>query len=279
MFDFNDFLRKLDMNPAQIRLLRHDQRGAAAWRRGGALAFGCFASFQTRENSPYRGTDVVCHFLPAPSLPDGDATALFLGTTRITDRWDWDEVRMPALLDPDVIQTEFGRQNLEAFDLEWLEAGQEYAERILIRWGTGTRAWSQWANKQPKEILELRLHAKEPAFPGFSEIRARISDIPTFPQSWIGALESVRGIYLLVTDQGEQYVGSASGADGFMGRWRSYLANGHGGNVLLREGRHRDYTVSVLEIASPDMATADIIARETFWKQKLGARAHGLNAN
>jgi hypothetical protein len=265
--------------PDQIRLLRHDQRGADAWRRGGAIAFGCFASFQDRSNSPYRGTDVVCHFIPAPSLANGEATALFLGITRIIDRWHWDEVRIPTLLDLKIIETEFGRKNLEAFDLEWVDAGREFAERVLIRWGKGTRSWSQWASKQPKEILELRLHAQEPAFPAFAAFQSRISAIPTFPQSWVGALESVRGVYLLVTEQGEQYVGSASGADGFIGRWRGYLANGHGGNVLLRERGHRDYTASILEIASPDMATADIIVRETFWKQKLGARAHGLNAN
>lgn len=279
MFEFNDFLHRLELDPTQIRLLRHDHRGVAAWRHGRELTFGCFASFQKSENSPYRGTNTVCHFLPAPNMPNGDGTALFLGTTRIINRWKWDEVRMPALLDPDIIETERGRHDIDAFDLEWLEAGQEYAERILIRWGAGTRAWSQWANRNSKEILELRLQAQEPAFPGFSAFRARISEIITFPQSWIGALGNVKGIYLLVTDQGEQYVGSASGFDGFIGRWRGYLANGHGGNILLREAGHRDYMVSILEVASPDMAIADIIARENFWKEKLGARAHGLNAN
>ena len=74
-------------------------------------------------------------------------------------------------------------------------------------------------------------------------------------------------------------MGSATGIDGLMGRWRSYFANGHGGNVLLRERGYRDYSVSILEVASPDMAQEDILARETFWKMKLGARAHGLNAN
>jgi hypothetical protein len=55
--------------------------------------------------------------------------------------------------------------------------------------------------------------------------------------------------------------------------------NGHGGNVLLRRNGQRDYTVSILEVASPDMAQHDILDREAFWKNKLGARAHGLNAN
>ncbi|MGC1496303.1 MAG: GIY-YIG nuclease family protein [Sulfitobacter sp.] len=279
MFFFNEFLAKIEMEPAQTRLLRHDTRGVAAWRRGGHQAFGCFASFQRQANSPYLGATGACHFIPGPLLRNGDATALFLGTTRINDRWPWDEIRMPAILDPEVIETEYGRLELEAFDLEWVEHGHELAERILVRWGTGTRAWSQRAHLQNKEIMEVRMQAQEPVFPGFSAFRAQISEIPTFPASWVGALENVRGIYLLVTKQGEQYVGSASGADGFMGRWRGYLANGHGGNVLLRAGGHHDYSVSVLEIASPDMTMADIVAKEAFWKERLGARAHGLNAN
>ena len=279
MFGFNDFLGRLDLEPARIRLLRHDPRGVAAWRRGGEVAFGCFASFQKRVNSPYRGTDTVCHFLPGPPLPNGDASAIFLGTTRILDRWQWDGGRMPIFFDAEIIETERGRLDVEAFDLEWLEIGRDYAERILVNWGAGTRAWSQWAHSKPKDIVELRLRAQAPPFPGFSAFRAQISEIPTFPVSWVGALEGVRGVYLLVTAHGEQYVGSASGADGFMGRWRGYLANGHGGNVLLRAAGHRDYTVSILEVASPDMAMGDILVREAFWKDKLGARAHGLNAN
>ncbi len=279
MFTLNEFLERVGIAPKEARLLRHDLRGVQAWRRGGHLAFGCFASFQKKASSPYAEARLACHFLPGPALSDGTATAWFLGATEILDRWTWDDVRLPVLRDDAVIQTEYGRQGLEAFDLSWLPTASAYSERLLVHWGAGTRAWSQWAGRNQKEILELRLQPYEPPFPGFSSFRAQIGDIPTFPQSWIGALERVRGIYLLVSASGEQYVGSATGADGFIGRWRTYLANGHGGNALLRVAGHRDYAVTILEIASPDMAFSDIIAREVFWKEKLGSRAHGLNAN
>ena len=36
---------------------------------------------------------------------------------------------------------------------------------------------------------------------------------------------------------------------------------------------------SILEVASPDMSRVDILGREAHWKDKLGARAHGLNEN
>jgi hypothetical protein len=279
MFQFTEFLRKIDLNPAGVRLLRHDARGVAAWRRGGARTFGCFASFQRRNPPPYGRVEVACHFLPAPNLPDGTLTALYVGTTRIADRWEWDGERLPQIRDEEIIEGERGRENVDAFDLEWIEQGSEYAERLLINWGPGGRAWSQWAHRMQKAILEIRLQPQEPPFPGFAGFISRISEIPRFPQAWTGSLEGVRGVYLLVADNGEQYVGSATGVDGFMGRWHQYLVNGHGGNVLLRAAGHQDYAMAILEVASPDMSLGDILTREAFWKTKLGVRAHGLNGN
>lgn len=253
--------------------------GMTAWRRGRETAFGCFASFQNRVNSPYGDVELACHFLPGPTLSDGSATALFVGSTRVLDRWLWDDNRMPQLFDAEIVTSEYGRREIEAFDLEWIEKGHDYCERVLINWGTGTRAWSQWPIRNPKQIIELRRSAQDPPFPGFSRFSSRISELSNLPASWIGALKAAQGVYLLVTNDGEQYVGSATGSDGFLGRWRAYEANGHGENVLLKQRGHRDYTVSILEIASPDMAPVEVLTRETHWKEKLGVRAHGLNAN
>lgn len=281
VFYFHEILQRLGLDPRHIRLLRHDYRGLAEWRRGGLRTFGCFASFQRRDSSPYSGVQIACHFLPGPTLANGDATGLFIGITRILDHWEWDGGRLPAIQDDAIIEAERLQEGLHAFDLEWLDDASAISERVLVRWGppAATRAWSQWADRRPKEIVELRIDRREPPFPGFSAFIGRISELRLLPQAWLAALASVRGVYLLVADNGDQYVGSASGEDGFIGRWMAYNANGHGGNVLLRERGHRDYTVSILEIASPDMSRDDILAREGFWKEKLGARAHGLNVN
>jgi hypothetical protein len=166
--------------------------------------------------------------------------------------------------------------------LRELDAFADLAERLLIRWGQGssTRAWSQWAASNHKEIVEVRRTADELPFPGFSAFASTVEDLPLAPQSWRNALASVRGVYLLVCPEtGTQYVGSAYGEDGFWGRWSAYMADGHGGNVRLRARTRTNYAVTILEIASPDMAPSDIIRRESVWKVKLGARAHGLNAN
>lgn len=281
MFFLNDFLASIDIDTNVTRLLRHDIRGLAAWKRGGKDAFGCFASFQRRDKSPYSGAEMACHFVPGPSLLNGDATAIFLGLTRINESWEWDGRRLPAIQDAEIISRERGNENLNAFDLSWLDQGADYAERLLVNWGapSSTRAWSQWSFRQNKQILELRLQPNEPPFPGFSDFNSRISEILTLPQSWQNALRSVSGVYLLVTDKGDQYVGSASGEDGFLGRWTNYAANGHGGNLLLRKHGHQDYSVSIVEIVSKTMSDKEILERERQWKIKLGSRVHGLNAN
>jgi len=279
LFYFNEYLLKIGVDPVKTRLLRHDNRGLAAWRRG-ELAFGCFASFQTMARSPYGGAELACHFVPGPTLPDGDATALYIGTTKIIDRWSWDGIRIPVLQDTSIIENQRSQLvNVEAFDLEWCNAAKAFSERILVRWGSGSRAWFQRAERRQKEIVEVRRQAQEDPFPGFSSFSCQTKDLSLLPQTWRNALKSEKGIYLLVTGGGDQYVGSATGQDGFLGRWSAYEANGHGGNVVLRERGHRDYSVSILEVSSPAMTEREILEREIHWKKKLGSRAHGLNKN
>ena len=287
MFYLNDFLERIHVDTKVTRLLRHDFRGTAAWKRGGKDAFGCFASFQKQgPKPPYAKAEIACHFLQGPPLANGDATAMFLGLTRINASWEWDGIKLPAIQDAEIIREERrilrekpSNERVDAFDLSWMDQGQEYAERLLVNRGVGTRTWSQRPTKQNKPILELRLQSQEPPFPGFSGFTGRISEIFTLPQSWQNNLKSECGVYLLVTENGEQYVGSASGENGFLGRWTNYLANGHGGNKLLIKHGHRDYSVSILEIVPRNMAENDVIERESHWKRKLGSRVHGLNAN
>ena len=48
-------------------------------------------------------------------------------------------------------------------------------------------------------------------------------------------MENQKAVYLIVdTKTGKKYVGSAYGDNMLLGRWRNYIANGHGGNKLLK---------------------------------------------
>jgi hypothetical protein len=78
---------------------------------------------------------------------------------------------------------------------------------------------------------------------------------------------------------GEQYVGCAVGAGGFLARWNQYAETGHGGNVQLKGTLPEDLDVSVLEAVSSSADEMDVLRVEADWKRKLGTRVHGLNSN
>ena len=83
-------------------------------------------------------------------------------------------------------------------------------------------------------------------------------------------------------DSGDQYVGSAKGANSLFGRWMSYTDGGDGGDVGLRaaarQGRRR-YQVSVLEVVDQNTPDEAIEQIESWWKGKLLTRRFGLNRN
>jgi len=276
--------RELDIDFRKTRLLRHDARGLRFWRLDPA-SFEHWASFQTLgSRSPYNRCSWAFHFVPAV-LPGGAQGALFLCAHEVGDRWSYEGI--DALRQPRAVQRDFfdryypEKAGYEAADLTRVPAFDAFAERILVHWSDsshGTRTWSQWWHKT-KPIIELRSRPIDEPFPGFRHFTASIDEFDLLPTAWRSALGSVGGIYLLVCPEtGLQYVGSATGADGFLGRWTSYAKDGHGGNKYLKARKRRyNYQISILELASPEMSERDVLHREWAWMRRLGSHAHGLN--
>ncbi len=105
-------------------------------------------------------------------------------------------------------------------------------------------------------------------------------------KEWRARLSAVAGVYLiLATTTGDQYVGSAYGAQGIWGRWSAYARDGHAGNALLRALVSKNpaypagFSYSVLQILPTSFARPEVLQNERLFKQKLGSRATGLNAN
>src|SRR3954471_24375369 len=121
------------------------------------------------------------------------------------------------------------------FALAPLDAFAALSGRVVIEWGRGYLAWIQRADQQHKPIFELRRAYQDERFPGFADLILSLSGLPTVPPSWVAVLRAPKGVYLLTCPRTkEQYVGSATGEDGFWGRWRQYYETGHGGNVRLK---------------------------------------------
>ena len=146
------------------------------------------------------------------------------------------------------------------------------------------------------EVLQILSSAFDGIdFPGYDKVRLSFEQLSIVinrrPKDWIPALENQKAVYL-ITDMasGQQYVGSATGENGMLlQRWANYVADGHGGNKYLKAivdntAQGMDYVMknfqySILENYNASVDKHIILEREAWWKETLGSKAHGLNAN
>lgn len=177
------------------------------------------------------------------------------------------------------------------YRLEKVSGFEDIEDRAIIEWGGSARRWDQ--NLTEKKVVEILPQGYVRSFPGyhdfilkFDELR-RIVDSPDSNRVWHTMLSAVAGVYLIVdTTTGNQYVGSAYGKNGIMGRWTRYSKDGHGENAKLQEllsERGSEYAANfsftILQTVSTSLSRREVIAHENIWKDKLGSRAFGLNLN
>ena len=91
-------------------------------------------------------------------------------------------------------------------------------------------------------------------------------------------------VYLLIdSSNGKMYVGSAYGDQMLLGRWKSYVRTGHGGNIELRKLSFKhikcNFRYSILDIFKSTTDDDTIINRESWWKRVLNTRTFGYNVN
>lgn len=273
MLTFNDLLALEGIDTSKVRLLRHQDSRLGAGRlyetwRNDREAFETYQSVQRKDLFPVG--DLLASFV----VTDTGKT-VFVGMYRV----DGVSPCPPGSIDP-LLKTDTSDQY--RYDLHSIDALADYQDKVVIEWGAGRRTWVQRAANQAKPVVEIA-HQSEPRFPGFRAFTRLVDELPRLPNGWQQVLRSVKGIYLLVdVDSGQQYVGSAKGAESLLGRWMDYAADGHGGNEGLKaaakDGR-RTYQVSVLEVVDENTLDDTIEQIETHWKNKLLSRRFGLNDN
>lgn len=278
MLSFTDLLKKAGLVPGNVRLLRHQTKtptGRTPYRlwRDHRPAFADYQSAQTVENRAKLTAPLWASFVAPPTggtLFAGIYTAERVGTVD------------PGWIDPlyDKPVTDLTHGELDRYETTLTPHLGEYIGRLWIEWGSGTRSWVQRPDLQDKAIVELTRVFHEDPFPGYAHFLSKVSEIEGLPSTWISALQVARGVYLLTSVRTrEQYVGSATGADGFFGRWKNYAEDGHGGNIGLKSSEPSDYEISILEVSGSAVSQEEIVAAEQVWKQKLRSREMGLNRN
>lgn len=272
----NIILSGAGLNLADVRLLRHKDKRATKGRtpyelwRDNRQQFELYQSIQSVENRQKLAAQYWVSFVVTPA----DET-MFVGLYRVNNRrLSEEDIPKPQMDGVDKAGT------VDVYDLKLETSLIDLIGKLIVDWGPGGRAWIQRVDRQNKDVVELRAEFKEPEFPGFLNFIEPLSKLESLPRSWIAALCSTKGIYLLTCPMTkEQYVGSATGERGFWQRWGEYAQTGHGGDVALKSRDPSDYQVSILEVAGTASTVDDIINMEKRWKSKLQSREMGLNRN
>lgn len=273
---FNTILRQEGIDPSEVRLVRHKDRRAARGRtpyelwRDNPSEFEWYQSTQDTGNRKKFTAPYWAVFIVNPN----DET-MFAGLYT---------ARYRGLLEKDTPKPHMNGMDeagsCDVYDLTLQDTLRDLIGKLFIDWGRGALAWVQYAERKNKMVTQLRTAFQEPGFPGFLNFIEPLSKLYNLPGSWVAALQSSRGVYLLTCPKTkEQYVGSAAGEEGFWGRWQNYIQTGHGGNLGLMSRDPSDYQMSILEVAGTSATPDDILKMEGRWQAKLQSREMGLNRN
>lgn len=194
-------------------------------------------------------------------------------------------------LPPECPHPEWAGEGRFRYDLTKRAGFEDLEDRLVIDWGKGAINWHQWYSDRP--VVEIRPRGRAlPPFRDylrvnltFKELQALVSESKAH-RDWVTGLSAVGGIYLIVNGTtGAQYVGSATGTSGLWSRWCEYGKTGHGNNQRLVElcdqasGCPGAFRFSILDTFSRSLSREEALSLEAFFKEKLGTRAFGLNAN
>ncbi|MBQ8292576.1 MAG: GIY-YIG nuclease family protein [Bacilli bacterium] len=130
-------------------------------------------------------------------------------------------------------------------------------------------------------------------FPGYDNVCLSYSQLETvilgnYP-SYCNALANQKAVYV-ITDKnsGKLYIGSATSDQGMLlSRWTSYIQNGHGGNVKLKELVSKlgieyvkqNFQYTIIENFNSKVDDKYVLQRESYWKTVFQTRKYGYNDN
>jgi hypothetical protein len=277
MLHLNAIFQAEGLDPNVVQLVRHtDQK---RFQKEGKSVFDVWYSERERfekyqsvqlPKDKFDVGGVVASFV----VPNSGET-LFVGSYRVQSRRAWtpDDYCDPLWEAP--------QTGNFVHELRATEHMRDYVSRLVIERWPDARTLVKKAARYDAKVLEIKRTPDQEQFPTLMKFRKRVGDLPNIPHSWHEPLKEAKGIYLLTfAPDGQHYVGSASGDEGFWQRWSDYVRTGNGGNpVLLREKRdaRKDATVSILEVTGSALTRQEIIDREMNWKIKLGSRVKLLD--
>jgi hypothetical protein len=173
---------------------------------------------------------------------------------------------------------------------------KKYYGRVIVKYHNTVQNMVRWADKlieeiEVSEILSSFYEGKN--FPGYDKVCLKYNELRTIIENnktdWVNALSNQKAVYL-ITDlfTGKLYVGSATSDKGMLlDRWKNYASNGHGGNKELKEIVEKqgfdyvkqNFQYTIIENYNAKIEDKVILERESYWKEALDSRIHGMNCN
>ena len=182
------------------------------------------------------------------------------------------------------------------YDAVEVKEYEQYFGRLVVEYHNPCRTMGRKYENVMDELEVVQILNEQYTgneFPGYENVRLSYPLLKNIVDrqlpGWVDALRNQKAVYLITdTKTGKMYVGSAtSQTEMLLQRWSSYAADGHGGNVELRElvkQQGLDYVkenfqYSILENYNARMDDGYILKRESWWKETLCTRTHGYNKN
>ena len=278
LLHFTDILKKAGLDPAKVKLIRHslgDKDFSKCYYSEPQMVWEC-----TRIQKPgfSKGYDYWCVFV------SGEGT-----TARLFACY---KVNGAVSATPDLEPVGFPLEGRFEGKYDYVDNLKEYEHRLVIKWGRAALSWHQKGTTE-KDVLAIDSPVKKP-FIGYDKVVLTYAELKEVVENkdvyelWQAALSAVNAVYLIVdtnTKSGQQYVGSAYGKDGLLGRWRIYVDSLHGHNKLMKEvicahpDRYKFFQFSILQILPKTLTDDEVIHTESLWKEKLQSIRFGMNDN
>lgn len=182
------------------------------------------------------------------------------------------------------------------YDADEVKEYEQYFGRLVVEYHNPCRTMGRKYENVMDELEVVQILNEQYTgneFSGYENVRLSYPLLKNIVDrqlpGWVDALRNQKAVYLITdTKTGKMYVGSATSQTGMLlQRWSSYAADGHGGNIELRElvkQQGLDYVkenfqYSILENYNARMDDGYILKRESWWKETLCTRTHGYNKN
>lgn len=182
------------------------------------------------------------------------------------------------------------------YDADEVKEYEQYFGRLVVEYHNPCRTMGRKYENVMDELEVVQILNEQYTgneFPGYENVRLSYPLLKNIVDrqlpGWVDALRNQKAVYLITdTKTGKMYVGSATSQTGMLlQRWSSYAADGHGGNIELRELVKQqglnyvkdNFQYSILENYNARMDDGYILKRESWWKETLCTRTHGYNKN